>query len=36
MKVVKTKHITSAKPVSVIDCFVDSGFYKELVVHFLM
>ena len=28
MKVVKTKHITSAKPVSVIDCFVDSGFLQ--------
>lgn len=28
MKVVKTKHITSAKSVSVIDCFVDSGFLQ--------
>ena len=28
MKVVKTKHITSEKPVSVIDCFVDSGFLQ--------
>lgn len=28
MKIIKTKHVKSTKPVKVLDCFVDGGYLQ--------